>query len=111
MTHSALATGTQWTTECSSRDGHKIDRFIIHHAATTSLNARCDSPTDSDHTVTAAAMMKNTDATVSARRSTRRLNRLPPSRTTPIRPGQRLGALTGRSPPVGVRARSAQERR
>lgn len=39
MTHSALATGTSWTADRSSRDGAKIDRFIVHHAATTSLSA------------------------------------------------------------------------
>lgn len=39
MTHSALADRTQWTSDRSSRDGARVDRFIVHHAATTSLAA------------------------------------------------------------------------
>lgn len=39
MTHSALADRTAWTSDGSSRDGARIDRFIVHHAATTSLSA------------------------------------------------------------------------
>lgn len=39
MTHSTLATGTSWTSDRSSRNGARIDRFIVHHAATTSLSA------------------------------------------------------------------------
>lgn len=42
MTHSKLADRTQWTSEGSSRDGAAIDRFIVHHAATTSLEAILD---------------------------------------------------------------------
>lgn len=37
MVHSALATRAVWTHQQSSRDGARIDRFIVHHAATTSL--------------------------------------------------------------------------
>lgn len=37
MTHSVIATETRWTHQKSSRDGAKIDRFIVHHAANTSV--------------------------------------------------------------------------
>lgn len=37
MTHSKLASRTHWTHQKASRDGARVDRFIIHHAATTSL--------------------------------------------------------------------------
>lgn len=36
MTHSGIATGIQITSDSGSRN-HKIDRFIVHHAAGTSL--------------------------------------------------------------------------
>lgn len=39
MTHSPLSTGISLTTESSSRNGRRVDRIIIHHGATTSLNA------------------------------------------------------------------------
>lgn len=39
MTHSALTTGIQLTSDSDSRNGVGVDHFIIHHAATTSLNA------------------------------------------------------------------------
>lgn len=39
MTHSALAAYTDWTSDCSSRDGAAVRYFIVHHAATTSLGA------------------------------------------------------------------------
>ena len=39
MTHSRLANRTAWTSDGSSRDGARVDRFIVHHAATTSLSA------------------------------------------------------------------------
>lgn len=38
MTHSALASRAEWTDDRSGRDGGRIDRFIVHHAATTSLS-------------------------------------------------------------------------
>lgn len=38
MTHSALANGMQLTSDSSARPS-RIDRFIVHHAATTSLAA------------------------------------------------------------------------
>lgn len=39
MTHSALANGIQLTPDRSSRNGRRVDRFIVHHAATASLAA------------------------------------------------------------------------
>lgn len=39
MTHSKLTTRIDLTSDSSPRNGRKIDRFIIHHAATTSLDA------------------------------------------------------------------------
>ena len=39
MTYSKLASRTAWTSDGSSRDGAQIDRFIVHHAATTSKEA------------------------------------------------------------------------
>lgn len=39
MTHSSIATGIQLTSDSGSRDGRDVDRFIVHHAATTSLSA------------------------------------------------------------------------
>lgn len=39
MTHSPLVNGIQLTTDFDSRNGRKVDRFIVHHAATTSLAA------------------------------------------------------------------------
>lgn len=39
MTHSKLTTRVALTSDSDSRGGVKIDRFIIHHAATTSLAA------------------------------------------------------------------------
>lgn len=39
MTHSKLTTRIDLTSDSSSRNGRKIDRFIVHHAATTSLAA------------------------------------------------------------------------
>lgn len=39
MTHSALASRTAWTSDGSSRGGRRIRKFIVHHAATTSLAA------------------------------------------------------------------------
>lgn len=38
MTHSSLTDGIQLTSDSSPRDS-RIDRFIVHHAATTSLSA------------------------------------------------------------------------
>lgn len=38
MTHSSIAKETHWTHQKSSRDGAKIDRFIVHHAANTSVD-------------------------------------------------------------------------
>lgn len=38
MTHSALAHEVHWTHQKSSRDGADIDRFIVHHAANTSVD-------------------------------------------------------------------------
>lgn len=39
MTHSPLTKRIILTSDCDSRNGTKVDRFIIHHAATTSLDA------------------------------------------------------------------------
>lgn len=39
MTHSKLTTRIDLTSDSSPRNGRKIDRFIVHHAATTSLDA------------------------------------------------------------------------
>lgn len=39
MTHSLLTNGIQLTSDNDSRNGRKVDRFIVHHAATTSLSA------------------------------------------------------------------------
>lgn len=39
MTHSPLINGVQITSDSSSRGGSRVDRFIVHHAATTSLAA------------------------------------------------------------------------
>lgn len=39
MTHSKLTTSIELTSDSSSRNGAKVDRFIVHHAATTSLQA------------------------------------------------------------------------
>lgn len=38
MTVSKLATETRWTHQKSSRDGTRVDRFIVHHAANTSVD-------------------------------------------------------------------------
>lgn len=39
MTHSPLTTGFSWTSDRDSRNGARIDRMVLHHAATSSLNA------------------------------------------------------------------------
>ena len=39
MVHSPLTNGVRLTSDSSSRNGVKVDRFILHHAATTSLAA------------------------------------------------------------------------
>lgn len=39
MTHSYLTNGVQLTSDSSPRGNSRIDRFIVHHAATTSLAA------------------------------------------------------------------------
>lgn len=39
MTHSKLTTRIDLTSDSSPRNGRKVDRFIVHHAATTSLDA------------------------------------------------------------------------
>lgn len=38
MTHSGLVDGIRLTSDHSSRDGRRVRKFIVHHAATTSLN-------------------------------------------------------------------------
>lgn len=39
MTHSPLIDGVALTSDSDSRNGRKVSRFIVHHAATTSLSA------------------------------------------------------------------------
>lgn len=72
MVHSPLTNGVQLTSDSSSRNGVKVDRFILHHAATTSLAAILALFQPGGRTVSANYAMGNDGTLILAVDETRR---------------------------------------